>query len=151
MSPTGTDGSEVEGDVYLELGIWARADGRGRAYPATAGFKLPDTSVRAPDAAWMSFRRRNALSPEERKSFGQVCPEFVIEVRSETDRLPPLQEKMGIWIANGVELAWLIDPQEKTVTIYRAGEEPEVLVEPSSVLGSGPVAGFELVMGRVWG
>ncbi len=151
MSPTGTGGSEVEGDVYLELGIWARADGRGRAYPATAGFKLPDTSVRAPDAAWMSFRRRNALSPEELKSFGQVCPEFVIEVRSESDRLPPLQEKMGIWIANGVELAWLIDPQEKTVTIYRAGEEPEVLVEPSSVQGSGPVAGFELVMARVWG
>jgi Uma2 family endonuclease len=151
MSPTGTDGSEVEGDVYLELGIWARADGRGRAYPASAGFKLPDTSVRAPDAAWMSFRRRNALSPEERKSFGQVCPEFVIEVRSETDRLPPLQEKMGIWLANGAELGWLIDPSRKVVEIYRPGEQAEIHEQPTSVQGDGPVAGFELVMARIWG
>ena len=150
MSPTGTGGSEVEGDVYLELGNWARADGRGRAYPASAGFKLPDTSVRAADAAWMSFRRRDALSQEQRKSFAQLCPEFVIEVRSETDRLAPLQEKMGIWIANGVELAWLIDPQRKVVEIYRPGEEPEIHEQPTSVQGSGPVAGFELVMARIW-
>ena len=149
MSPTGTDGSEVEGDVYLELGNWARADGRGRAYPATAGFKLPDTSVRAADAAWMSFRRRNALSPKQRKSFAQLCPEFVIEVRSETDRLPPLQEKMAIWIANGAELAWLIDPERKVVEVYRPGEEPEIHEQPTSVHGSGPVAGFELVMDRI--
>ena len=151
MSPTGTDGSEVEGDVYLELGIWARADGRGRAYPASAGFKLPDTSVRAPDAAWMSYSRRNSLTPAQRKGFGRICPEFIIEVRSETDRLPPLQEKMGIWIANGVELAWLIDPQRKVVEIYRTGEEPEIHEQPTSVQGDGPVAGFELVMARIWG
>jgi Uma2 family endonuclease len=150
MSPTGTGGSEVEGDVYLELGNWARADGRGRAYPATAGFKLPDTSVRAPDAAWMSFRRRNTLTPEERKVFAHLCPEFVIEVRSETDRLPALQEKMAVWIANGVELAWLIDPQRKVVEIYRPGEEPEIHEQPTSVQGSGPIAGFELVMSRIW-
>jgi len=151
MSPTGTDGSEVEGDVYLELGIWARADGRGRAYPASAGFKLPDTSVRAPDAAWMSYSRRNSLTPAQRKGYGRICPEFVIEVRSETDRLPPLQEKMGIWLENGAELAWLIDPEERAVTIYRPGQEPEHLVDPTSVQGDGPVSGFELVMARVWG
>jgi Uma2 family endonuclease len=151
MSPTGTGGCEIEGDVYLELGNWARVDGRGRAYPATAGFKLPDTSVRAPDAAWMSFRRRNTLTPEQRKSFGQVCPEFVIEVRSETDRLPALQEKMGIWIANGVELAWLIDPSRKVVEIYRPGGQPETHEQPTSVQGTGPVVGFELLMARIWG
>jgi Uma2 family endonuclease len=150
MSPTGTGGSEVEGDVYLELGNWARADGRGRAYPASAGFKLPDNSVRSADAAWLSFRRRNALSAEQRKVYAHLCPEFVIEVRSETDRLPPLQEKMRIWIANGVELAWLIDPQRKVVEIYRPGEEPEIHEHPTSVQGTGPIAGFELVMGRIW-
>jgi len=151
MSPTGTDGGLVEGDVYLELGNWARADGRGRAYPASAGFKLPDTSVRAADAAWVSHRRRNALTPAQRKGYARICPEFVIEVRSETDRLPPLQEKMGIWIANGAELGWLIDPSRKVVEIYRAGQEPECLVDPSSAQGDGPVAGFELVMTRIWG
>jgi Uma2 family endonuclease len=150
MSPTGTGGSEVEGDVYLELGNWARADGRGRAYPASAGFKLPDTSVRAADAAWMSFRRRNALSQEQRQSFAQLCPEFVIEVRSETDRLPPLQEKMQLWIANGAELAWLIDPSRKVVEIYRPGQQPEIHENPTSVQGTGPIAGFELVMDRIW-
>jgi len=88
---------------------------------------------------------------ERQKGYAQICPEFVIEVRSETDRLAELQEKMRMWVSNGAELAWLIDPSRKVVEIYRLGEEPEVLVEPSSVQGSGPVAGFELVMARVWG
>ena len=58
---------------------------------------------------------------------------------------------MGIWIANGAELGWLIDPSRKVVEIYRAGQEPECLVEPTSVQGDGPVLGFELVMARIWG
>ena len=151
MSPTGTEGSGFETDITIELGIWARSDGRGKAFGPTAGFRLPDTSVRAADAAWLSWRRWNALSGDEQKRFAPICPEFVIEVRSETDRLPLLQEKMGIWIANGAELGWLIDPSRKVVEIYRAGQEPEYLVEPSSVQGDGPVAGFELAMARVWG
>jgi Uma2 family endonuclease len=98
----------------------------------------------------MSFRRRNALSQEQRQSFAQLCPEFVIEVRSETDRLPPLQEKMQLWIANGAELAWLIDPSRKVVEIYRPGQQPEIHENPTSVQGTGPIAGFELVMDRIW-
>ena len=151
MSPTGAEGSGFETDVTIELGIWARSDGRGKVFGPTAGFKLPDTSVRAADAAWLSWRKWNALAHEERKSFAPTCPEFVIEVRSETDRLPPLQEKMGIWLANGVELAWLIDPKRKVVEIYRPGDQPEIHEQPTSVQGDGPVAGFELVMARIWG
>jgi Uma2 family endonuclease len=150
MSPTGTGGGGVESDVFLELGIWARADGRGRAYGTTTGFKLPDTSVRAADAAWVSWLRLGGVTPAQMKKYAPVCPEFVIEVRSETDRLKPLQEKMEMWIGNGAELAWLIDPVEKTVSIYRPGEAAEVMCDPSSVRGTGVVAGFELAMARVW-
>jgi Uma2 family endonuclease len=150
MSPTGTGGGRVESRVYLELGIWAREDGRGEAAGSTTGFKLIDSSVRAADAAWMSLPRWNALDAEELKRFARACPEFVIEVRSESDRLAPLQAKMQIWIDNGAEVAWLIDPIEKSVTIYRPGDEPEHFAHPTSVQGTGPIAGFELVMSRIW-
>ncbi len=150
MTPTGTGGGRIESRVYLELGIWARADGRGEAAGSNTGFKLPDSSVRAADAAWMSLSRWDALDAEELKRFARACPEFVIEVRSESDRLAPLQEKMKMWIANGAEVAWLIDPIEKAVTIYRPGGQPEHLTHPTSVQGTGPIAGFELVMSRIW-
>ena len=151
MSPTGSEGGGVESEVNLELGIWARADGRGRVFGPGTGFRLPDTSVRAADAAWVSLRQWNAVGRDARKGYAPICPEFIIEVRSESDRLPELRAKMEQWIANGVEIAWLIDPIEKAVTIYRPGQEPEQLTDPTSVQGNGPIAGFELVMARVWG
>jgi Uma2 family endonuclease len=151
MSPTGTKGVRIEGRVFLELANWARTDGRGEAFNSNAGFKLPNSSVRAADAAWVSSRLMSTLSEADVEGFAPICPEFVIEIRSQSDRLPVLQDKMQEWIANGAEVAWLIDPKEKAVTIYRAGQEPECLIEPSSVQGDGPVAGFELVMGRIWG
>ena len=81
-----------------------------------------------------------------------MCPDFIIELVSPSDRLPDAKKKIADeWIANGVEVAWLIDVKRRTVTIYRIGEEPETLIDPSSVQGDGPVRGFELVMGRVWG
>ena len=86
----------------------------------------------------------------DQKRFAPICPEFVIEVRSETDRLADLQAKMEMWTANGAEVAWLIDPLEKAVVIYRPGEQPEVLAQPTSVQGTGPIAGFELVLARIW-
>ncbi len=151
MSPTGSEGGAQEGEVLVELALWARTDKRGRYFPSSAGFTLPDTSMRAPDAAWMSWERWNSLSPEQRKGYARACPEFVIEVHSETDRLKPLQEKMQSWVANGAEIAWLIDPERRVVEIYRPGQAPDVLFEPSSVQGEGPMRGFELVMQRIWG
>jgi len=151
MSPVWTEGAGRESDVGTELAIWARSDGRGRYYGPNAGFKLPDNSVRAADAHWVSWARWNALAPEQRAEFARICPDFVIEVRSESDRLRPLQEKMNMWIANGAELAWLIDPIDKAVTVYRPGAQPEHHSNPTSVQGTGPIAGFELVLARVWG
>lgn len=150
MSPTNSEGGGVESEVLLVLGNWSYADGRGKFFGSNTGFTLPDSSVRAADAAWVSWRRWEALTVKQRKSYAPICPEFVIEIRSDSDRLLEVQAKMAMWIANGAEVAWLIDPQRKVVEIYRSGDSPEVLHDPSSVQGSGPVAGFELVMARVW-
>ncbi len=151
MSPSGLEGDDANAEIITELRIWARNDGRGKGFGSNGGFTLPDGSMRSPDAAWLSLERWKSLPVREQKRFGHVVPEFVIELRSESDRLATLQKKMGIWIANGVELAWLIDPQRKVVEVYRANEPVDVYQNPSSVQGTGPVRGFELVMDRVWG
>jgi Uma2 family endonuclease len=148
MSPTGTDGGRAELDVATELNIWARQDGRGTALGPNSGVKLPDTSVRAADAAWASWGRYNAATG---RGFKQVVPEFVIEVRSEGDSLKDIRSKMQEWLRNGVELGWLVDPTRKAVEIYRPGREPEVLEGASAVEGEGPVAEFVLELGKVWG
>ena len=150
MSPTGSEGSGWNSEIITDLNIWARQDGRGKVFDSNGGFTLPDGSMRAPDAAWVLLRRWNALSRADQKRFAPICPEFVIEVRSETDRLTDLQDKMEMWIGNGAEVAWLVDPLEKAVSIYRPGEAPEIHAQPTSVQGSGPVAGFELVLARIW-
>ena len=151
MSPNWTEGGGLEGEVGRHLGNWAEADGRGKYFGSSSGFTLPDTSVRAADAAWVSWTRWNALTPEQRGKFARICPDFVIEVRSATDRLPPAREKMEIWIANAAELAWLIDPERRVIEAYRPGEAVEVHEDPTSIQGTGCVRGFELVMARVWG
>lgn len=151
MSPTGLEGSNWNSKVNAYLTLWADQFGGGMAFDSNGGFTLPDGSMRSPDAAWMSQERWDALPSREQKRFGHVAPQFIIELRSESDRLVDLQDKMKIWIANGVELAWLIDPKRKVVEVYRAEEEPEVHQDPTSVQGTGPVRGFELVMLRVWG
>jgi Uma2 family endonuclease len=151
MSPTWTEGGGIESKAGGYLFMWTLADGRGQYFGSNSGFTLPDTSMRAPDAAWISWDRWNNLTQEQRKGYARVCPEFVMEVRSATDRLPDLQQRMQSWIANGAELGWLIDPLRRVVEIYRAGEAPEVHDNPTSVLGTGFVSGFCLVMARVWG
>jgi Uma2 family endonuclease len=151
MSPSGLDGDASNIDIAIELGNWARQDGRGRTSGDNAGFTLPDGSMRSPGAAWTSWPRWNAVPPAERKRFGRLVPEFIVELRSESDALKTLRDKMRMWIDNGVELAWLIDPQRRVVEIFRAGEEPEVHENPTSVQGTGCISGFCLVMDRVWG
>ena len=151
MTPTGSEGGGRNADVTFELMLWARADGRGKVFDSNTGFTLPDGSMRSPDASWVSWPRWNALTHEEQKRFAPICPEFVIELRSESDRLEDLRAKMVEWIANGAELAWLIDPERKAVEVYRPGRAPEVLEGLSAVYGEGPVRGFVLELARIWG
>jgi len=149
MSPTGTDGGNAELDIATDLNIWARQDGRGRALGPNSGVKLPDTAVRAADAGWVSWDRYNRSSGAT--GYRQFVPEFVIEVRSATDRLPDAQAKMREWITYGVDLGWLVDPSRKTVEIYRPGQAMEEQVGHSAVYGEGPEGGFVLELGKVWG
>lgn len=107
--------------------------------------------MRAADASWISWPRWNALSKEQQQGFAPICPEFVIEVRSPSDRLEEVRGKISMWIANGAELAWLVDPERKAVEVYRPGREPEVLESVSVVYGEGPVGGFVLALARIWG
>ena len=150
MTPAGGETGDKNSDIIADLKIWTRQDGRGRSFDSNTGFTLPDGSMRAPDAAWVDGSRWCALSKEERKSFVPLCPDFIIELRAPSDALPELEAKMEQWTGNGAQLAWLIDPMEQAVTIYRPGQAPEVLHHPTSVQGDGVMAGFELVMARIW-
>jgi Uma2 family endonuclease len=151
MTPAGSGSGRANANITTQLSVWADEDGRGTAFDSNAGFRLPDGSMRAPDASWISWPRWNALSREEQRGFAPLCPEFVIELRSPTDRLPDLQVKMGEWIRNGAELAWLVDPERQVVEVYRPGaEQADVLEGVTSVTGEGPVAGFVLELGRIW-
>ena len=150
MTPANSKTSKMNLRIGRLLDEWAEADGRGIATGPDGGYTLPDTSMRAPDAAWVSNQRWSALSDKDQGRFAPICPDFVIELRSPSDRLPDLHAKMEQWIANGAQVAWLIDPEEKAVTVYRPGEQPEHLTHPTSIQGTGPIAGFELVMSRIW-
>jgi Uma2 family endonuclease len=150
MSPSGSETGSSNSEIIIELGLWNRSVGRGVVFDSNAGFTLPDGSMRSPDAAWLPLGKWQALSARDKERFAPVCPEFVIELRSPTDSLSELPAKMHMWIRNGALLAWLIDPQEKAVTIYRSGQEPERFEAISQVSGEGPVAGFVLPLDRVF-
>lgn len=152
MTPAGSKTDLLNARVSEALSKWARDDGRGVAFGPSGGFTLPNGAVRSPDAAWASNLRWDALSEAQQDGYAPLCPEFVIELFSPSDRIKSARAKMrDEWIANGAELAWLIEPKERRVTVYRPGQDAEVLDNPTSVQGTGCVAGFELVMHRVWG
>jgi len=135
--------------ITSALGEWSRGDGRGYAF-ANAGFTLRNGSMLGAYAAWIGASRWDALSESDKERFSHICPEFIIELRSANDSLTELHQKMEQWIANGVQQGWLIDPENKTVSIYHPGEQPEILRHPTSIQGSGVMAGFELVIARIW-
>jgi Uma2 family endonuclease len=137
MTPAGINTSRMNMRIGRLLDEWAEQDGRGIAVDSNGGFTLPDNSVRAADAAWVLKSRWDKLSDADKARFSPLCPDFVIELRSPSDSLIELSEKMQQWVTNGVQLAWLIDPIEHTVSIHRPGDSPEILHNPTSVQGTG--------------
>lgn len=151
MSPTGGGTSNINAQITYQLVKWTEEDGRGTAFDSNGGFRLADGSIRAPDACWVSWSRWHALTAEQRRGFAPLCPEFLMELCSPTDSLSELQAKLRQWIANGAELAWLIDIDRKVVEVYRPGfSEPDVLEAVSALYGEGQVGGFVLEMSRIW-
>ncbi len=150
MTPVTGRGSIQENFVSSTLFAWTKQDGRGTSFNSNGGFNLPDGSCLSPDAAWIPLERWNALTEDQKDSFLPFCPDFLIEVRSKSDRRRVLEDKMQLWMENGAALAWLIDPIDVTVTVYRAGQPPETLTRPDSMEATDPVAGFILHTAELW-
>ena len=147
-----TSGSQ-EADLTMQVGIWARADGRGVAFGPTAGFTLPNGAVRAPDASWVLKSRLAELTDEQKtRGFAPVFPDFVIELRSSSDSLRVLRAKMEEYMASGVRLGWLIDPLDppRRVYVYRPGADVEILEGPETLSGEPELPGFTLDLKPVW-
>jgi Uma2 family endonuclease len=137
-------------EILDQLQNWARRDGRGAVTDAASGFVLPNGARRAPDAAWTLKARIQQLPADMLERYWHLCPDFVIEVRSKTDRLRTLRDKMQEWISNGAQLAWLIDPETRSVEVYRPGVPLQSLADPSEITGDDLLATFTLNLVPVW-
>ncbi|MBW4680501.1 MAG: Uma2 family endonuclease [Microcoleus vaginatus WJT46-NPBG5] len=150
MPPTGGTTGNRNFNIAVQLGIWAEQDGTGICFDSNSGFKL-SMGDKSPDASWMKLDRWNALSEEQQDKFVPICPDFVVELRSASDNLKPLQEKMEEYMREpGVQLGWLIDRKHRQVYIYRPGMPVECLENPDTVSGEPALPGFVLKMSKVW-
>jgi len=152
MAPAFAETSWLNQLFSGKLMIWAAEDGRGVVFGPDLGVRFPDKVMRGPDTAWLSKERWNAARARKRKPVGflKSCPEFIAELRSETDRASQVEAKMELWMARGAQLGWLIDPKRKLAMIYRPGQEPETLLRPEFLEGDGPIQGFRLEMRELW-
>lgn len=148
MSPVKKGSGRRGGRLFLLLGAWLVQTKNGELFGSSTGFDLPDGSNRSPDVAWVSNLRMAADTASE-EEFMRIVPDFVGEIRSSTDRVKTLQRKMtDSWIANGVRLAWLIDPYDEKAYIYRPGREVEVIegFDGKMLSGEDVLPGFELAL-----
>ncbi len=158
IPPVGGDSGNREADLLIDLGIWNRQTQLGKTFSSSTVFKLPLGSQRSPDAAWVELSRWNALSADDRSKFPPLAPDFIIELRSRTDRLSDLQAKMIEYRDNGVRLGLLINPEdspeetlrERQVEIYRLGAAVAVIQSPASIDCDDVLPGFTLDLTRIW-
>lgn len=150
MTPAGGATGHRNLEITSALAAWARKDETGVGFDSSTGFVLPSGAMRAPDAAWVLRSRLEPLTSEEKEKFLPLCPDFVVELRSPSDDLPALQEKMEEYRENGARLGWLVDPRERSVYVYRPGQKVEVLRDPGEVFGDPELPGFVLDLEPVW-
>jgi len=149
MPPVYSDTSESNADIVYQLKHWAKKDKTGKVYESSAGFILPNGAIRSPDASWIKIERLEKLSDEEQYGFKNICPDFVIELRSSSDSLPKVKAKMDEYIENGTKLGWLIDPLKKKVHIYQKDKDIEVLDNPKLLKATGDLEGFNLDLSEI--
>lgn len=150
MPPTFTETGAINFNLAVEFGIWAKKDGSGKGFDSSTGFVLPNGAIRSPDLSWVKLERWNELTDKQRAKFAHICPDFVIELRSESDSLSKLKEKMQEYIENGVALGWLVDPTEKRVYVYRVEKEVETMENPAELSGEPLLQGFALNLKEIW-
>lgn len=151
MSPAGSKTSARNAGITGQLWQWNEETELGITFDSSGCFHLPNGADRSPDAAWILAERWNALTPRQQQKFAPICPDFVVELRSSSDSMADLRDKLQEFIDNGARLGWLIDPETHTVEIYEPGEEVEILYNPDRVAGDPVLPGFLLNMKRVWG
>ena len=148
--PVGGVTSWRNGKVTAALENWAKRDGLGIVFDSSGGFDLPNGATRSPDAAWVKRSRLAKLTTEEKEKFIPLCPDFVIELRSPSDRLRDVQDKMAEYVANGLQLGWLIDPQQRQVFVYTHPDRVEHLENPTQLSGEPLLPGFVLNLEAIW-
>lgn len=151
MPPAGSETGWRNNEISYALTAWTKADGTGLAFDSSAGFTLPNGAIRSPDASWIHRDRWTALTQQQREKFAPLCPDFVVELRSRTDRLADLQEKMQEYIDNGARLGWLLDPLDTRAYIYRPGQPVEIRENPDTLSGESILPGFVLPVRELWG
>jgi Uma2 family endonuclease len=144
MPPVGGESGNREISLGGELYLWNKQTCLGKVFSSSTIFKLPGGGNRSPDAAWVELSRWQALTPEQRQKFPTIAPDFVIELRSRTDDLATLQEKMQEYVDSGVKLGWLFNPQDQQVEIYRQGQATQVCSLPIQLSGESILPGFKL-------
>jgi Uma2 family endonuclease len=144
VSPVGGEGGNREANLIGAVVIWNQQTQLGKVFSSSTCFKLPNGSNRSPDVAWVAQERWEQLTPEQRKKFPPLCPDFVIELRSESDTLELLQRKMQEYSEAGLRLGWLINPQDQQVELYRTGQPMQVLQNPEQLSGEEVLSGFTL-------
>ena len=151
MPPAGSERGNREFNIAVQLGIWSEKDGTGIGFSSSTGFTLSTGAKRSPDAAWIKLERWNKLTPKQQKKFAPICPDFVIELRSASDNLPPLKDKMQEYMQEPrFQLGLLIDRKNRRVYIYRPGEKEEYLENPDTVNCDPILPGFVLNMSKIW-
>lgn len=150
MAPTGSDTGHRNQDMSGQLWLWNRQTKLGVVFDSSSGFKLPNGADRSPDASWIKLERWQTLTPKQREGFAPLCPDFVVELRSKSDNMEPLREKMLEYMANGSRLGWLIDRQNQKVEIYRQNQDVEILDRPRTLSGEDVLPGFILDLTDVW-
>ena len=150
MAPTGSDTGYRNQDMSGQLWLWNRQTKLGVVFDSSSGFKLPNDADRSPDASWVKLERWHTLTPKEQEGFAPLCPDFVVELRSKSDNMEPLREKMREYIANGSRLGWLIDRKNQKVEIYRQNQDVEILDNSTTLSGEEVLPGFILDLTDVW-
>lgn len=150
MSPTGGETGSSNATLTARFVVWNEQSELGVVFDSSTGFKLPNGGDRSPDVAWIKKDRWNALTPEQKKKFPPIAPDFVLELMSPTDTLREAQAKMQEYMNSGVKLGWLIDPETRRVEIYRLGQDIEVLDAPETLSGEDGLPGFTLNLQALW-
>ena len=151
MSPAGSDTGKQNSGLNGQLWLWNRQIRLGVTFDSSAGFTLPNGAIRSPDASWIKQERWDSLNTTQKRKFAPICPDFVVELCSPSDRLTDIQTKMQEYLDNGTLLGWLIDPETRTVEIYRPNQIVEVKNAPTSLFGEDILPGFKLDLQDIWG